>query len=88
MKGLLNIAGSSKAHMFQAVYDLYDIVPGADWQQLQQHMPASATAGAAAGQDSGTPLTRLVLIGRYLDQQLLQQQLEQCCAASDGSWQQ
>jgi G3E family GTPase len=79
MKGLLNVVGSSKAHMFQAVYDLYDIVPGANWQQLQQHMPASAAAAAAAGQDSGAPLTRLVLIGRYLNQPLLQQQLEQCC---------
>jgi G3E family GTPase len=85
MKGLLNVAGSSKAHMFQAVYDLYDIVPGANWQQLQQHMPASATAAAAAGQDSGVPLTRLVLIGSYLDQQLLQQQLEQCCVGGDGN---
>jgi G3E family GTPase len=87
MKGLLNVAGSSKAHMFQAVYDLYDIVPGADWQQLQQHMPAgAAAAAAAAGQDSsGAPLTRLVLIGRYLDQQLLQQQLEQCCVRGDGA---
>ncbi|KAF6255739.1 CobW/HypB/UreG, nucleotide-binding domain-containing protein [Scenedesmus sp. NREL 46B-D3] len=88
MKGLLNVAGSSRAHMFQAVYDLYDIVPGADWQQLQQHMPASATAAAAAGQGSDAPLTRLVLIGRYLDQQLLQQQLEQCCADGDGTIQQ
>ncbi|WIA31330.1 hypothetical protein OEZ86_002231 [Tetradesmus obliquus] len=55
-----------------------------DWQVLHKH--AAAAAAAAAGQQaSDGALTRLVLIGRHLDQQQLQQQLEQCCAAcADG----
>lgn len=31
MKGLLNVAGSCRMHMFQAVFELYDVVVGAPW---------------------------------------------------------
>jgi len=74
MKGLLRVAGSPRVHLFQAVYDLYDIAPGSTWQQLeeQQQQPPGATG----------PLSRLVLIGKGLDQAALQAAFEQCCEPS------
>lgn len=76
MKGLLNIAGSDRLHLFQAVYDLYDIAPGATWQQFQQQQQQQQGSEGAANR-----LSRLVLIGRGLDQQALQAAFEQCCSA-------
>ncbi|KXZ54969.1 hypothetical protein GPECTOR_3g136 [Gonium pectorale] len=32
MKGLLAVAGSDKKHMLQAVYELYEVVSGPEWQ--------------------------------------------------------
>ncbi|GFR53016.1 hypothetical protein Agub_g15708 [Astrephomene gubernaculifera] len=32
MKGLLSVAGSDKKHMLQAVYELYEVVSGPEWQ--------------------------------------------------------
>jgi G3E family GTPase len=76
MKGLLNVDGSDRVHLFQAVYDLYDIAPGATWQQFQQQQQQQqGCEGAAADR-----LSRLVLIGRGLDQQALQSAFEQCCS--------
>ncbi|KAG2432777.1 hypothetical protein HYH02_012909 [Chlamydomonas schloesseri] len=33
MKGLLSVTGSDKKHSLQAVYELYEIMPGPAWQQ-------------------------------------------------------
>lgn len=58
MKGLLKVAGSSQAHVLQAVHELYDVVPGIAWSDLptqQQHQ------------------NKVVLIGRNLDVAALQE---------------
>jgi G3E family GTPase len=70
MKGLLNIAGSEAVHMFQAVYDLYDVVQGTTWQQFIQQ------------QQQQQRLSRLVVIGRFLDAAQLQAELDGCCATA------
>lgn len=67
LKGVLNVAGSDKMHMLQAVYELYDVVEGPAWQP-------------GMNRDS-----RLVVIGRRLDQQQLQQQLMQVAEASSNN---
>lgn len=72
MKGLLDVAGSDCVHLFQAVYDLYDVAPGASWQQFLQQQQ----------QQGAGRLSRLVLIGRGLDQAALQAAFEQCCEPS------
>jgi G3E family GTPase len=72
MKGLLDVAGSDCVHLFQAVYDLYDIAPGASWHQFLQQQQ----------QQGAGRLSRLVLIGRGLDQAALQAAFEQCCEPS------
>ena len=62
MKGLLKVAGSSQAHVLQAVHELYDVVPGIAWSDLpaqQQHQ------------------NKVVLIGRNLDVDALQEGFEQ-----------
>lgn len=57
MKGLLKIAGSSKAHVLQAVHELYDVVPGIAWSDLSAHQQHQS---------------KIVLIGRNLDFTTLQ----------------
>jgi G3E family GTPase len=64
---VLSVAGDARAHMLQAVYETYDIVPGPLW-------------GADCG-GAGARQTRLVVIGRRLDAAALQAQLERCAAA-------
>ena len=62
MKGLLKVAGSSRAHVLQAVHELYDVVPGIAWSDLptqQQHQ------------------NKIVLIGRNLDVDALQAAFQQ-----------
>jgi G3E family GTPase len=82
MKGLLNVSGSDRVHMFQAVYDLYDIAPGVTWELfLQQQQQQQQGAGGVSG-SGDERLSRLVLIGRALDQAALQAAFEQCCSLS------
>lgn len=57
MKGLIRVIGSEKAHVLQAVHELYDVVPGIAWSDLP-----------AQQQDHN----RLVVIGRNLDLEALQ----------------
>jgi G3E family GTPase len=74
MKGLLHVAGSDRVHLFQAVCDLYDIAAsGGSWQEF----------GGEAGEQQPR-MSRLVLIGRHLDQARLQAQLQACCCDSPG----
>jgi G3E family GTPase len=81
MKGLLNVSGSDRVHMFQAVYDLYDVAPGVSWEQfLQQQQQQQGSGGVAGSADDR--LSRLVLIGRALDQAALQAAFDQCCSLS------
>lgn len=35
MKGILNVTGSNRRHVFQAVRDLYDIVEGPSWGEAE-----------------------------------------------------
>ena len=57
MKGLLKVAGSSKAHVLQAVHELYDVVPGIAWSDLPAEQQQQ---------------NKVVLIGRNLDVVALQ----------------
>ncbi|KAF8065644.1 CBWD2 [Scenedesmus sp. PABB004] len=75
MKGVLHVAGSDAAHMFQAVCDLYDVAPGAPWAALERRL----------GPGERGRLTRLVLIGRRLDAAELLAGLEACCAAGSAA---
>lgn len=52
MKGLLKVAGSPKAHVLQAVHELYDVVPGIAWSDLPVEQQQQ---------------NKVVLIGRNLD---------------------
>ncbi|DBA77581.1 hypothetical protein WJX77_001399 [Trebouxia sp. C0004] len=65
MKGLIKVIGSEKAHVLQAVHELYDIVPGIAWSDLP-----------ALQQDRN----RLVVIGRNLDVEALQKGFTQSLA--------
>ena len=65
MKGLLNVVGKKEAHILQAVHELYDIVPGMCWDDL----PASQQHQ-----------TKVVLIGRNLEDGLLHQGFMACFA--------
>lgn len=73
MKGLLHVAGSAQVHLFQAVYETYDVAPGPEWAELLQRQRAQGGV-----QYSGRE-TRIVVIGRYLDGAAMQQQLGACC---------
>ena len=66
------------AHTPQAVYEVYDIVEGPSWPQMEaqwaeEARQRSGTASPARG-------TRLVVIGRRLDKDALQRGLETCAA--------
>ncbi|KAA6419012.1 MAG: hypothetical protein FRX49_10975 [Trebouxia sp. A1-2] len=65
MKGLIRVIGSEKAQVLQAVHELYDVVPGIAWSDLP-----------AQQQDHN----RLVVIGRNLDLEALQQGFMQSLA--------
>jgi G3E family GTPase len=73
MKGVLLVEGDTRCHMLQVVYELYDIVAGPSWQQQQQQQQGGASAAAE---------TRIVVIGRRLDRQQLQLQLDSACDAA------
>ena len=66
MKGLIRVIGSEKAHVLQAVHELYDVVPGIAWSELP-----------AQQQDHN----RLVVIGRNLDLEALQKGFTQSLAS-------
>ncbi len=65
MKGLIRVVGSEKAHVLQAVHELYDVVPGIAWSDLP-----------AQQQDHN----KLVFIGRNLDLEGLQKGFTQSLA--------
>eukprot|EP00899_Mesostigma_viride_P008981 jgi/Mesvir1/18084/Mv09385-RA.1 len=77
VKGILSVTGSERKHMLQAVRELYEILPVA---------PPGETARGGGG--DGTPpgcwaagevrRSRIVAIGRHLDQRMLQEGLERC----------
>ena len=62
MKGLLKVAGSAQAHVLQAVHELYDVVPGIAWSDLPAQQQHQS---------------KVVLIGRNLDIDALQDGFEQ-----------
>ena len=68
-KGVLDVAGSDNAHLLQAVYELYDIAPGPAWSSLLNTNTTTTMPRA----------TRIVLIGRGLDEEQLAAGLRACC---------
>ncbi|GBG00123.1 hypothetical protein Rsub_12734 [Raphidocelis subcapitata] len=49
LKGLLDVAGSDRAHMVQAVYEVYDVVEGPSWQRMEEQWAADAALRPRGG---------------------------------------
>jgi hypothetical protein len=67
----------------QAVYDLYDIVPGPQWPTTTAAGSSAPPAGGGAGEagaGEARRVSRVVVIGRHLDRALLQAGLEAAAA--------
>lgn len=67
VKGIVQVTNSKKPHLVQAVREIYDIT--------------EAPHGAIS--DAGLVQSRVVLIGRILDQLALQMRFEQCIEAEN-----
>lgn len=63
MKGLLHVSGHQEAFILQAVHELYDIVAGMQWQELPK---------------SQRYQTKVVVIGRSLDHDMLHEGFLSC----------